>query len=145
VIRFYIFAKWECVLPWMAKALQRQFCNSNCIHLCPHITLNSTSNVNTVEWLVSIPAVQVFVDSAVSVCFGSAWARRDDTFDVNAFYVLFENDWNLVQWFSTWGPFACFLWVGRASDKYIHNYFYILYFVHGTTFFHTQNNGITWH
>ena len=29
VIRFYRFAKWECILPWMAKALLGQFCNSN--------------------------------------------------------------------------------------------------------------------
>jgi len=32
----------------------------------------------------------------------------------------------------------------RASDKYIHNYFYILYLVRGTTFCRTQNNEITW-
>jgi len=43
------------------------------------------------------------------------------------------------------GLFACFRWVARrASDKYIHNYLYILYFVHRTTSCHTQNNGITW-
>ena len=46
VTRFYRFAKWECILPWMAKALLRQFCNSNCIHLCEHITLSSSSSVN---------------------------------------------------------------------------------------------------
>jgi len=34
------------------------FCKSNCIHLCSHVTLSSTSNVNIVEWLVSMPAVR---------------------------------------------------------------------------------------
>jgi len=87
VIRFYRFAKWECNLPWMAKALLRQFCNSNCIHLCEHITLSSSSNVNIVEWLVSIPAVQVFVDGALSICFGPEWS--DVTFDANAFCVAY--------------------------------------------------------
>jgi len=39
---------------------------------------------------VSIPVMQVFVDSAFTICFGSA--RRDNTFDGNAFYyVLFKN------------------------------------------------------
>jgi len=46
VIQFYRLAKWKCILPWMAKALLRQFCNSNCTHLCEHITLSSSSNVN---------------------------------------------------------------------------------------------------
>jgi len=31
--------------------------------------------------------MQVFVDSALTICFGSA--RRDNTFDGNVFYVLF--------------------------------------------------------
>ena len=68
VIWFYRFAKWECILSWMTKALLRQFCNSNCIHVCEYITLSSSSNVNIVAWLVSIPAVPVFVDSALTVC-----------------------------------------------------------------------------
>jgi len=41
-------------------------------HLCTYITLGSTSNANIIEWLVSISAVQVFVDSALTICFGSA-------------------------------------------------------------------------
>jgi len=74
----------------MAKALLGEFCNSNCIHLYAYITLSSTSNANIVEWLVSaIPAMLVFADSALTICFGSA--RRDNTFDGNAFYVLFYN------------------------------------------------------
>ena len=43
VIRFCRFAKWDCILPWMAIALLRQFFISNCIHLCEHITLSSSS------------------------------------------------------------------------------------------------------
>ena len=55
VIRFYRFAKMVVyILPWMAKALLREFCNSNCIHLCAYITLSYTSNANIVEWLVSV-------------------------------------------------------------------------------------------
>ena len=38
-------------------------------------------------WGVSIPVVQVFVDTALTICIGSA--GRDNTFDGNAFYVLF--------------------------------------------------------
>ena len=87
VIRFYRFAKSECILPWMAKVLLRQFCNSNCIHLYEHITLSSSSKVNIVEWLASIPAVQVLVHSALAICFGSEWS--DNTFDGNAFCVAY--------------------------------------------------------
>ena len=54
VIRFYRFVKVVYILPLMAKALQGLFCISNCIHLCPHITIISFSNVNTVEWLVCV-------------------------------------------------------------------------------------------
>jgi len=39
-----------------AKTLLGLFCNSNSIHLCSHITLSFGSNVNIVEWLVSMPA-----------------------------------------------------------------------------------------
>jgi len=42
------------------------------------------------------------------------------------------------------GSFAFFLGVARASDKNIHNYFYVLYFVYGTTACRSQNNRITW-
>jgi len=45
----------------------------------------------------------------------------------------------LNQWFSNWGrdpvQVVClFCRVPRASDKNIHNFLYILYFVYGTTF-----------
>jgi len=50
----------------------------------------------------------------------------------------------LGQWFSTWGSFSFYLGFARASDKYIHNYFHILYFIHGTTFCRIQKNRITW-
>ena len=36
------------ILPSNAKTLLELFCNSNCIHLSSHITLNSSSNVNIV-------------------------------------------------------------------------------------------------
>ena len=63
------------ILPSMAKALQGAFCNSNCFHLCPHTRLNSSSNVNIVEWLVSMTAnaVRVFVGSALTRSFGLVW------------------------------------------------------------------------
>jgi len=60
------------ILPLMAKALLGLFCNSNCIHLCPHMTLSSSSNVNLVEWLVSMPAAGLFVGSALTTSFGVA-------------------------------------------------------------------------
>ena len=75
------------ILPSVAKALLGIFCNSNCFHLCPHIRLNSSSNVNIFEWLVSMPAVPVFVSSALTLFFDLAC--RDYTFDKSAFYVLF--------------------------------------------------------
>ena len=77
------------ILPSVAKALLGIFCNSNCFHLCPHIRLNSCCNVNVVEWLVSMPAVRVFVGSALTLSFDLAC--RDYTFDRSAFYVLFQN------------------------------------------------------
>jgi len=71
-------------LPSIAKALLGIFWNSNCIHRCPHITLSSSSsNVNIVEWLVSMPAVRVFVGSSLTISFDLA--SRDYTFDMSAF------------------------------------------------------------
>jgi len=52
----------------MTKALLRQFCSSNCVHLCAHITLSSISKVNIAEWLASVPAEQKFVDCALTTC-----------------------------------------------------------------------------
>jgi len=52
-----------------------------------------------------------------------------------------SNDDALRQWFST----ICHFSRGAtASDKNIHNYLQILYFVYGTTFCRSQNNRITW-
>jgi len=73
----------------MAKAPLGLFCNSNCFHLCPHIRLNSSSNVNIVEWLVSTTAVRAFVGSDLTLFLGLA--SRGYTFDRSAFYVLFQN------------------------------------------------------
>ena len=101
----------------MAKALLRQFCNSNCIHVCEYITLSSSSNVNIVAWLVSIPAVPVFVDSALTVC-------------VVFVQLTYLDVQGLGQWFSTQGLFACFLCVARAPGKYVHKL--LLYFLFRT-------------
>jgi len=76
------------ILPSNAKTLLELFCNSNCIHLWSHITLSSSSNVNIVGWLVSIPAVRMFLDSALTISFGLAC--RGYTFDRSAFNVLFQ-------------------------------------------------------
>ena len=61
------------ILPPNAKTLLGLFCNSNCIHLCSHIMLSSSSNVNRVQWLVSMPVVQLFVGSALTISFGLAF------------------------------------------------------------------------
>ena len=53
-----------------------------------NITLRSSSNVNIVEWLVSMTAVQLFVGPAFSISFG--FACRGYTFDRNALNVLFH-------------------------------------------------------
>jgi len=72
----------------LSKTLLVLFCNSNCIHLCSHITLSFSRNLNIVEWLVSIPAVRLFVVSALTISFGLAC--RGYTFDRCAFNVLFQ-------------------------------------------------------
>jgi len=76
------------ILPLNAKTLLGLFCNSNCIHLCSHITLSFSSNSNIVEWLVSMLAVRLFVGSAFAISFGLAC--RDYTFDRCTFNVLFQ-------------------------------------------------------
>jgi len=78
------------ILPSNAKTLLGVglFCNSNCIHLRSHTTLSSSSNVNIVEWLESMPAVQLFVGSALTVSFGLAC--RACTFDRSAINALFQ-------------------------------------------------------
>jgi len=48
-----------------------------------------SSNVNIVEWLVSIRAVQLFFGSALTISFGLACAGY--TFDKKAFNILFQN------------------------------------------------------
>ena len=57
------------ILPSNAKPLLGVglFCNSNCILLCSDVTLRSRSNVNIVEWLVSVTAVQLFLGSALTI------------------------------------------------------------------------------
>ena len=77
------------ILPPNEKTRLRLFSNSNCIHLRSHITLSSSSNVNTVEWLVCMAVVRLFVGSAVTISFGLAC--RGCTFDRSAFNVLLQN------------------------------------------------------
>jgi len=76
------------ILPSNAKTLLGLFCNWNCIHRCSHITFSFSSNVNKVEWLVSMPAVRLSVDSALTISFGLAC--RGYTFDRSAFNVLLQ-------------------------------------------------------
>jgi len=77
------------ILPSNAKTLLGLFCNSNCIHRCSHVMLSFSSNVNIVEWLVSMPGVRFFVGSSLTISFGLAF--RGYTFDTSAFNVLFQN------------------------------------------------------
>jgi len=58
------------ILPSNGKTLLGLFCYSNCIDLCSHITLSSSSNMNIVEWLVSMSAVRLFVGFALTISFG---------------------------------------------------------------------------
>ena len=60
------------IFPSTAKSLLGLSCNSNCFRLCPHTRLNSSSNLNIVEWLVSMIAVWVFAGSAFTLSFGLA-------------------------------------------------------------------------
>ena len=76
------------ILSSNAKTLLGLLCSSNCIHLCSHITMSSSSNVNIVEWLGSMPAVRLFVGFALALSFGLAC--RGYTFDRSAFNVLFQ-------------------------------------------------------
>ena len=76
------------ILPSTAKTLLGLFSNSNCIHLRSHMTLSSSSNVNTVEWLVCMAVVRLFVGSALTISFGLAC--KGYTFDRSAFNVLFQ-------------------------------------------------------
>jgi len=72
----------------MQKNLLGLFSNSKCIYLRSHITLSSSSNVNTVEWLVCMAVVRLFFGSALTISFGLAC--RGYTFDTSAFNVLFQ-------------------------------------------------------
>jgi len=76
------------ILPSNAKTLLGLFCNSNCIHICSHMRLSSSSNVKIVEWLVSMSTARLFVGSALTISFGLAC--RDHTFERSAFKVLFK-------------------------------------------------------
>jgi len=53
-----------------------------------HTTLSFSSNVNIVECLVSMPAVRLFVGSALTISFDLAC--RGYTVDRSAFNVLFQ-------------------------------------------------------
>jgi len=75
------------ILPSIAKTPLELFCNSSCIHLSSHITLSSSSNVNIVEWIVSMPAVLLFIGSALTISFGLAC--RSCTFDRITFNVAY--------------------------------------------------------
>jgi len=57
------------ILPSNAKTLLGVglFCNSNYIFLCSDVTLRSRSNVNIVEWLVSVTVVQLFLGAALTI------------------------------------------------------------------------------
>jgi len=82
------------ILPSTAETLLELFFHVNCIQFCPHIILNllrlDTSNlVNTVQWLVSMHAIQVVVVSILTIFFG--FANRDDTFGGSAFCGLLKN------------------------------------------------------
>jgi len=48
----------------------------------------TATNVNIVEWLVSMPAVRLFVGSALTISFGLA--SRGYNFDRSTFDVLFQ-------------------------------------------------------
>ena len=76
------------IFPSNVKTLLGLFCNLNCFHFCSHVTSSSSSNVNIFEWLVSMPAVRLFVGSALTISFDLAC--RDYIFDGSAFNVLFQ-------------------------------------------------------
>jgi len=73
------------ILPSNAKTLLGLFCNSNCNHRCSHKRLSFSSNVNILEWLVSMPAVRLFVACVLTISFGLAC--RGYTFYRSAFSV----------------------------------------------------------
>ena len=73
------------LFPSNAETLLGLFSNSNCMHLCSHLTFSSNRNVNIVEWLVFMSAVRLFVSSALTISFGLAC--RGYTFGRNAFNV----------------------------------------------------------
>ena len=78
------------ILPSNAKTLLGLFCNSNWIHLFAHITLSFSSNVNIVEWLVYVPAVRLFVGSALTISLTFGLACRGYIFYRSSFHVLFQ-------------------------------------------------------
>jgi len=72
---------------------------------------STSSKVNVVEWLVSMPTVQVVIGSALTISFGLA--SRDYTSDSSAFRGLLKKArlkvWDLLSefrfrfWFYIWG------------------------------------------
>jgi len=92
VIRFNRFDKWQYIF---CHQIQNSAGNILQFELYqPLFTYNvefySSSNVNIVEWLVSVHAVQLFLGSAVTRSFGLA-SCRGYIFDRRAFNVLFQN------------------------------------------------------
>jgi len=53
-----------------------------------NVEFYSSSNVNIVEWLVSVPAVQLFLDSSLTISIGLAC--RGYIFDRSVFNVFFQ-------------------------------------------------------
>jgi len=68
-----------------------------------NVEVYSSSDVNIVECLVSMPAVRFFIGSALTIFFGLAC--RGYTFERNAFYVLFQKVQGLGLGF-TFGVFV---------------------------------------
>jgi len=79
------------ILPSNAKTLPGLFCNWNCIHFCSHI-MTSSSNVNKVEWYGPMPAVWVFVGSALTISSGlPGWHCK-------AKFQKFAPFWSCLAW-----------------------------------------------
>jgi len=63
--------------------------HESAINIIIIITLSSSSNVNIVEWLMSMPAMRLLVGSAPTLSFDLAC--RGYNFDISALNVLFQN------------------------------------------------------
>ena len=72
MIRFYTFAKWQCIFRHQRQKLCWDYLAIRTAKALLGLSCNSSSNVNIVEWLVSMTAVWVFVGSALTLSFGLA-------------------------------------------------------------------------